>query len=198
MAKEIFKQICNGIKFLHNDMKIFHGDIKPDNILVCGINNKDKETIKNYDNANFKDIYKQVKKQYWLTKGKDLKNIKKMSPETKIKIRKKIHASIIDNLPKNDEKRFMIDDKYLNNLNIKITDFGHYCSDDDIMNEDFGTKYYQAPEIILMGNCTNKVDIWALGCTLYELVTGKILFDLKKMNIIRRLCSFKNDNRIMR
>ena len=48
------------------------------------------------------------------------------------------------------------------------------------MEEDFGTKYYQAPEIVLMGDCKNKVDIWALGCTLYELLTGKILFDPKK------------------
>ena len=36
---------------------------------------------------------------------------------------------------------------------------------------------YQAPEIILLGDCCNKVDIWALGCTLYELLTGQLLFD---------------------
>jgi serine/threonine-protein kinase SRPK3 len=34
-----------------------------------------------------------------------------------------------------------------------------------------------APEIIVMADCSEKVDIWALGCMLYELMTGEILFD---------------------
>ena len=46
--------------------------------------------------------------------------------------------------------------------------------------EEFGTIYYRAPEVILLSECDNKVDIWAAGCTLIELLTGKILFDPKK------------------
>ena len=182
LVKQIFKQICLGIKCLHNDIKVFHGDIKPDNILICGINNKDKKYMNDYSSADFKDIYKKVKTQYWIQKGKNVKNIKKMDQETRQKIRRKIHTSIISNLGKNDESRYHIDNKYLEDLNIKVTDFGHFCPDDEMMEDDFGTKYYQAPEIVLMGNCTKKVDIWALGCTLYELLTGNILFDLKKDN----------------
>ena len=34
-------------------MKVFHGDIKPDNILLCGLNNKDKNYIKMYEERNF-------------------------------------------------------------------------------------------------------------------------------------------------
>jgi len=53
-----------------------------------------------------------------------------------------------------------------------------------------------APEIILMGDCKKSVDIWALGCTLFELLTGEILFDVDKIidceNLNKELC-FSND-----
>jgi serine/threonine protein kinase len=180
MVKNIFKQLCKAVAFLHNEMKIFHGDIKPDNILLCGINNRDKRYIKMYDNCDFHNLYKQVKNQYWEKKGKNIKNIKKMDIDTRLKIRKKIHSSLIDNIDGYKDLKYKVDEKYLNDVKIKLTDFGHFCPDEDVMEDDFGTKYYQAPEIVLMGDCKNKVDIWALGCTLYELLTGKILFDPKK------------------
>ena len=44
-TKNIFLQICKGIYILHNNLKVFHGDIKPDNILLKGINNRDKQYI---------------------------------------------------------------------------------------------------------------------------------------------------------
>ena len=73
MVKIIFKQLCEAVAFLHNDMKIFHGDIKPDNILLCGLNDRDKLFIKMYDECNFPNLYKQVKTQYWEKKEKTLK-----------------------------------------------------------------------------------------------------------------------------
>ena len=40
-----------------------------------------------------------------------------------------------------------------------------------------GGPCYQAPELVSGDHVyNNKVDIWALGCILYELVTGKRLF----------------------
>ena len=76
------------------------------------------------------------------------------------------------------------------------------------MEEQFGTQYYMAPEIILMGDCRKPVDIWALGCSLFELLTGKILFnpddekydnedmstDEKQLNLMIELCgNFNHD-----
>ena len=105
------------------------------------------------------------------------KKIKKISIIDKLKIRKKIHQQIINNLPEINESKYMIKEEYILNPCIKITDFGFYCHDDEKFNESFGTRYYQSPENILRGKCNEKVDIWALGCMIYELVTGKILFD---------------------
>ena len=39
-----------------------------------------------------------------------------------------------------------------------------------------------SPEIILLGECDHKVDIWAAGCTLFEMLTGDLLFHPKKDN----------------
>ena len=39
-----------------------------------------------------------------------------------------------------------------------------------------GTLYYRAPEMFLGGGYDEKVDVWAAGITLYQLVTGKTPF----------------------
>lgn len=38
------------------------------------------------------------------------------------------------------------------------------------------SRFYRAPEIILGMPYDYSVDMWSIGCTLYELYTGKILF----------------------
>lgn len=38
------------------------------------------------------------------------------------------------------------------------------------------SRFYRAPEIILGMSYDYGVDMWSIGCTLYELYTGKILF----------------------
>jgi len=38
------------------------------------------------------------------------------------------------------------------------------------------SRFYRAPEIILGQKYDYQVDVWSVGCTLYELLTGKILF----------------------
>ena len=79
-----------------------------------------------------------------------------------------------------NELRYDFDDKYLDKLEIKISDFGDFCDEDEEFDEDFGTRYYRAPEVILQGECDFKVDIWAAGCVLFELLTGNILFEPDK------------------
>jgi serine/threonine-protein kinase SRPK3 len=172
IVKEIIKQICLGLQSIHTKLKGFHGDIKPDNILLCGINNRDKQYIKLYEKANFPSLYTTVKNEYM--KGK---NKSKLSQEDKLKIRRKIHKTIIESMPKIEESPYEINEEYIAKPSIKIIDFGFFCHMDEKFNKSFGTRYYQSPENILHGNCTEKVDVWSLGCVLYELVTGKILFN---------------------
>lgn len=38
------------------------------------------------------------------------------------------------------------------------------------------SRYYRAPEVVLGINYGHPVDMWSLGCIVYELITGRPLF----------------------
>lgn len=79
-----------------------------------------------------------------------------------------------------DDNFSVIDEKYLVNCDVKLTDFGSNIKISDLDNEELQTRYYRAPEVILGLNYTEKIDIWSIGCILFELYTGSILFDPDK------------------
>lgn len=185
IVKKIFIQLIEGLKILHKKCRLIHCDLKTDNILLKGFNNKDQYIIDLYKKNNFGEKYIEGRKQFWSVElGKDLKNIHKMKPEHKLKVRKKIHSEIIkeikDSIDNNNFKSSNFNSVYIEEPNITIADFGAACTVDESYDEDFGTRYYRAPEVILMGDITNKVDIWAAGCILYELLVGEFLFDPSK------------------
>ena len=67
------------------------------------------------------------------------------------------------------------------NNNIKLSDFG-WCDDDlNLSNQTCGTYEYMAPEIIMNKNYNKKVDNWALGVLLYELLHGQTPFHLQDL-----------------
>jgi serine/threonine protein kinase len=156
---KIMKQLITSIKILHKKFKVFHGDIKSDNILVKGLNEKDKFLIEKYllaiKNIKFNNINKILREQ----------------------IHYNITNKILEEYNLSDIDKYDIEKKYLDNIEICLADFGTHCEEHNYYEESFGTRYYQAPEIILMGKCKYPVDIWALGCTFYELLSGKLLFD---------------------
>ncbi|KAG1457983.1 hypothetical protein G6F56_006494 [Rhizopus delemar] len=60
---------------------------------------------------------------------------------------------------------------------LKLTDFGVSLStkmkDDETTGEPAGTPNWMAPEIIKLAGASTKSDIWSLGCTIIEMLTGK-------------------------
>lgn len=60
---------------------------------------------------------------------------------------------------------------------LKLTDFGVSLSlkmkDDENTGEPAGTPNWMAPEVIKFAGASAKSDIWSLGCTLVEMLTGK-------------------------
>jgi serine/threonine protein kinase len=62
-------------------------------------------------------------------------------------------------------------------IQIKITDFGESLLPIHRKKREIQTCYYKSPEILLRLGYDISSDMWALGCTMYELLMGKILFD---------------------
>ena len=77
------------------------------------------------------------------------------------------------------------------NYKIKIGDFGiskQLNEVNDFAKTQIGTISYMAPEMITGEKYNNKIDIWALGCIIYELCTLECCFDglskkIKEINI---------------
>ena len=83
----------------------------------------------------------------------------------KIFIQKKIDENFYKNMQINK------------NINVKISDFGNACFKQKHYSSEIQTRQYRAPEVILGINYNESVDIWSLGCIIFELITGEYLFD---------------------
>ncbi len=85
----------------------------------------------------------------------------------------------------NDIKKKKIKhDDLINYLDIKIIDFNLSQKSNSIYKSTtIQTIYYMAPEIILDNyEFNNTVDIWSIGVIIFELVTGRYLFDIYDNN----------------
>ena len=66
--------------------------------------------------------------------------------------------------------------KKQNSNRIKIIDFGSSCYVREQMYSYIQSRYYRAPEVILGIKYSCAIDMWSLGCIIFELYTGHPLF----------------------
>lgn len=82
------------------------------------------------------------------------------------------------------ENIIFTDEKY---RNIKLIDFGASCQDYASGFFYVQSRYYRAPEIVLGRKYDAAVDMWSLGCIIYELITGRPLFPARDENELLEL-----------
>ena len=201
------KTIIYSINDLHKKLKICHTDLKPENILISGKSKYVEELIQEYNKHDFKNYFKlnyekQLKLKDWNINSS---NYKKKTSKLKSDILKLCHKNILKNMDhiidnksseyqsvddttqtsessseSSDKKINDIDIKYTENCKIQLTDFGSNMKIIDLDDDEIQTRYYRAPEVILGLKYNEKIDIWSIGCMIYELYTGEILFDPEK------------------
>jgi NIMA (never in mitosis gene a)-related kinase len=70
---------------------------------------------------------------------------------------------------------------------VKLCDFGVSCKIDDKLGRAYslvGTPYYLSPEIVNNKPYDTKVDVWSLGCVLYELIHLTPAFGYKGLGLV--------------
>lgn len=169
-VKTIIYQLLEAMSILSDKYKLIHTDIKPENILVTGMSNKIHELI---------DL---IKKNQQLNILLSKKN--KINKASVKKIIKSIPFKEIENKYKNTSMEYIKDD-YILNIKTKLADFGN-CREINYQGFDIQTRYYRSPEIILGYSYNKNCDIWSVGCLIYELLTGKTLFDPDKQMRLSR------------
>ena len=197
-------QICKGLTEFHS-RNIIHGDIKPENILIIGNTDQNNNMIKSFkfvEKLSDIKIFNNIKERNRILAN--VLNVSASSPSSAEEDTTGTDSfdddtlSVISNESESNESgsnesdetesnsesnEDIIDinyDNILHNIKIQICDMGK-CFIKDMTHTDtpkcLHTCYYRAPEISLVLGVSISCDMWALGCTIYELLTGEILFD---------------------
>lgn len=71
--------------------------------------------------------------------------------------------------------------KEMKHFKVKVVDMGNACYTTKKFSSLIQTRNYRGPEVIIRSTYDTSADIWSLGCTVFELVTGRILFRPRKV-----------------
>ncbi|OMJ86101.1 hypothetical protein SteCoe_12458 [Stentor coeruleus] len=69
--------------------------------------------------------------------------------------------------------------KNSNKSSIRVIDLGSACFKNSTFFSYIQSRFYRAPEILFQCEYNEKIDIWSLGCIVFELLTGTVLFNGK-------------------
>lgn len=164
---EILWQLLNTLAYIHH-YKVCHRDIKPDNILIEEIeitnDNKRHKSASRYDKRSEDSKH---------TDSDEYSSISIEDSESNHR-----HH---DNDERDERYRNGDQDMIYNDINVcvKLCDFG--LSKSLLLRRNTpktSTLWYRSPEnLAQLKEYTTKIDIWALGCVIYEYCTDEVLFE---------------------
>jgi serine/threonine protein kinase len=188
---KVEEQLYNAINILHN-FDIIHTDIKPENILVCGVNKKYQKIIDKFNKLKLKEKFdeniEEIRSQYNLKNKKQKQKLKHDKYLILLELNKFVHEIIDFETILSDRTSDLFTEDQINNIKIKLADFGSIHYEKELKKErwfpEVTTRYYRDPRVILGLPYDKKIDIHSAKTALYEIKTGNIQYnpDLLKDN----------------
>lgn len=87
----------------------------------------------------------------------------------------------------NDEEKAIAQARYareweewetkVRSMDAYVVDLGNACWIHKHFSEDIQTRQYRSPEVIIGNGYDTSADMWSLGCMVFEMLTGELLFD---------------------
>ncbi len=177
-------QLMSALKSLHN-FDIMHTDIKPENILVCGVNRKYQKVIEKFSKLRLKEKFDEN-----MNKIKDKYNMKNKKQKDRYRrdkylilreLNKYIHEIIDFETILSDRTSDLFFEDQIKNIKIKLADFGSIQYERELRKKNWypevTTRYYRDPRVILGLPYDKSIDIFSAACTLYEIGKGKIQYN---------------------
>jgi serine/threonine protein kinase len=165
IVKKFIKQILAGLIEM-KQTNVIHNDLKPENIMLS---------------HPLPKIFKQSVKKIIS------KHLSLISPT--LDNESQIDRQYLEHDLKAHIKKFneVLKEIILTNMYVKISDFGNaYTYEHARANKSFRsavpTRYYISPEILIRSPYWVESDMWGFGCIVYELLSGKILINPKRVN----------------
>lgn len=201
-VKRVTKQLLIAMSAL-NKRKVIHTDIKPENILVVGQTNKIKSIMEDFENKynllkkkdrHNKNKINHIVKNLDTESDSDCDSDDESSDSDSGSDTSTTNSSDFssddtcyesDCAPSDDDSsdnesidstNTHIDDQLITNIRIQLSDFGNSVFEEDLTHN-IQSRNYRAPEVLLKCKINERCDVWSVGCTIYELLTGDMLFE---------------------
>ncbi|XP_026194350.1 uncharacterized protein LOC34619735 [Cyclospora cayetanensis] len=149
------RDVLLALKFIHA-LQIIHGDLKPENILACFTKPlaEFQRHRQEQDRLALRQQAEQCSSSHRVSDNGDAS--------------KKLDGSAVG-------PAAGFDPQALDLFRVKVIDFGNCCFTSDELVVYTQSRCYRAPEVLLELPYCQKIDIWSLGCIVYELWTGDML-----------------------
>ncbi len=161
IVKYITRQVLQGLSDLHDKAGIIHTDIKPENILLVN------PPVSSRTGKPYNDC---------------------LTPVTALQDADETQEAFIDKIRESNKRaRSRRTSVHLTDFSASIADLGNACWVDRLFCDVIQTRQYRAPEVILGQTYGPAADVFSLGCCVFEMLTGDLLFDPKeKPNVYSR------------
>lgn len=179
-TKEIIRQLLKAIEYVTKEGYI-HTDLKPENIMITQ-RDKKIQNICDYFRKTFTPKSTILKLKTTFPEDFEKRSLnsqrkyrKTLKQRANKQFTESIRESLLDYIFSGDYDE-ELDYTLPEDVQIKLVDFG-LCVKKDSNTEEVQTRNYRAPEVILLNPLNEKIDIWSVGCLVYDLLTGETMFE---------------------